>query len=336
MYRLLTLTALLSAVPPAAAYDSCCKKKGMEFIPDPDALPPDFDPEGHPRLIPDPEDVKPALWDEEDDGPYSPREIPNPLFTWTPPMIRNPVYRPPSFVEKLQAEVLKAVPWVVLGTLLTVLLDAAQLPLHRLRGRLGRANLATGALLGLATPLCSCGSLPIAAGFASHGVPMGTVIAFLTATQAAGLDSAAITWGLLGPTAALCRLGGALILAICAGAATPRGYASSASASVTSNGEEPNSATPGPWRLVTAALDTTASVFPLVFCGILLSTAAVHSLPSLSEMSATGGAVTRVAVLASALPLQLCEHSAVTRVQLASNPSLASAGIKPVVHSSWL
>ena len=53
----------------------------------------------------------------------------------------------------------------------------------------------------------------------AKGVPLDVVVAFLTASQSAGLDSAAITWGLLGRDAALCRLVGAVILATAAGLA---------------------------------------------------------------------------------------------------------------------
>ena len=40
----------------------------------------------------------------------------------------------------------------------------------------------------------------------AEGVPLGSVVAFLTAAQSSGLDSAAITYGLLGWRAALARL----------------------------------------------------------------------------------------------------------------------------------
>ena len=91
----------------------------------------------------------------------------------------------------------EATPWVTVGVAVTALLEAAQLPLDQLRSRLGGGGrlggALKGALVGLATPLCSCGSLPVAAGFARDGVPLGTVVAFLTASQSSGLDSAAIT-----------------------------------------------------------------------------------------------------------------------------------------------
>ena len=87
-------------------------------------------------------------------------------------------------------------------------------------------------MVGLCTPLCACGSsLPVAAGFVSGGVPLPTVVAFLTATQSAGLDSAAVTWGLLGRTAALCRLGGAVFLSVAAGFAVHQPPSSSSSSS---------------------------------------------------------------------------------------------------------
>ena len=92
----------------------------------------------------------------------------------------------------------------------------------------GAAGVVAGALVGLATPLCSCGVLPGAAALAAEGVPLGSVVAFLTAAQSSGLDSAAITYGLLGWRAALARLLGAVVLACAAGlavgrsAATPR------------------------------------------------------------------------------------------------------------------
>ena len=129
--------------------------------------------------------------------------IPNPAYQWTPPMIPNPEYRPPrSLLTKVRGEVGEAVPWVTLGVLITATLDAIQLPLGKLQARLGHGSLLGAAIIGLLTPLCSCGSLPVARGFADAGVPLGTVVAFLTATQCSGIDSLAVTWGLLGRTAA--------------------------------------------------------------------------------------------------------------------------------------
>ena len=219
----------------------------------------DVDSNGNVRLIPDPDASKPPYWDDEDDGIWEAHKILNPKYTeWketttttttnsaTPKegqrrMIRNPKYvRTPTYWDKLITEIVAALPWVTLGILLTGLwntvLFGKQLGLFSDNG-LFRAMSASpssssdgivvvlssvlmAALLGLITPLCSCGTLPLAAGFMNHGIPLASTVAFLTASQSAGLDSAAITWGLLGPTAAIARLVGAVILAVSAGLAT--------------------------------------------------------------------------------------------------------------------
>ena len=229
---LLHAALLLSLSSIASADDSCCARKArlakLRYIPDANDTPPDVDSAGRPRLIPNPAEVRPDAWDDEDDGPWEPSSIANPTFAWKPRMVENPDYNPPTFLDDLLSEIRKATPWVLMGLLVTVLLQVAGLPLHKLAELLRGAGTLGGALIGLATPLCSCGALPVAAGFVSSGVPLNAVVAFLTASQSAGLDSAAITWGLLGPLATLCRLGGAVVLATAAGIAAGPGAGSAA------------------------------------------------------------------------------------------------------------
>jgi len=233
--RRLLLLALLAcfAVRATHAGESCCAKKArlakLKFIPDESEVPPDFDAEGNPRWIPDPDEEKPEAWDDDDDGPWEPPNIANPAYAWSPRLIENPNYNPPSFLGEFWSEIRKATPWVVVGLVATAALEAV-LPVHKFGALMSRCGPAGGALVGLATPLCSCGALPVAAGFVSKGVPLGAVVAFLTATQSAGLDSAAITWGLLGPLATVCRIGGALVLATAAGIAAGRGATATPSA----------------------------------------------------------------------------------------------------------
>mmetsp|Transcript_16324 Transcript_16324/g.32829 ORF Transcript_16324/g.32829 Transcript_16324/m.32829 type:complete len:502 (+) Transcript_16324:23-1528(+) len=305
----------------------------QEFIPDPnDDKPPDVH-EGIPRYVADPNSVKPDYWDDEDDGPWEADLIENPDYGWKPRMITNPHYvSPPGYLSKLAAEVQEALPWVTLGVILVAVMGVIPLPLDTLRSQLcesGRFAVCKAALIGLATPLCSCGSLPIAAGFVEAGIPLSSVVAFLTASQSAGLDSAAITYGLLGPMAAACRLLGALILAISAGTALrssgDKAVRSSKSCLSTSNGtDETNgtSALPSDGRLglfnklFTELIDTATEIFPLVVAGLAVSTAAVHFVPMLTTPfeamnghDMIGKFLLRLGVLASALPLQLCEHT---------------------------
>ena len=221
--NLLAALVLATALGSALAGESCCARKArlarLRWIPDANEEPPSHDAEGRPRLIPNPADKKPATWDDDDDGQWEASEIENPAFRWKPRLVPNPDYAPPSYVDGVKSEIMKATPWILVGILTTTVLDALQMPLARLGGVLHGAGPLTGALIGLATPLCSCGALPVAASFVRRGAPLSTVVAFLIASQSAGLDSAAITWGLLGARATLCRLLGALLLAIAAGLA---------------------------------------------------------------------------------------------------------------------
>ena len=322
----LVLAALVCSV--GNAHESCCARKArlakLKFIADPNATAPDVDANGQPKMVDDPEDVKPAAWDDEDDGPWECSQMPNPLYSWEPPLVPNPDYKPPSFADEYKSEVLKALPWVTLGTIVTATLEAVQLPMHKLGTLLQRAGPLGGALIGLATPLCSCGALPVAASFVTAGTPLGAVVAFLTASQSAGLDSAAITWGLLGPSAALCRLAGALVLALAAGFAANSIGVAPLAGQAAATGKAVAAGNPLV-TLLKAAVGSAADVYPMVLLGLGLSTAAAYWLPALEQTHGTlGGSAlggpehwaqglsARLLVLVSAMPLQLCEHTTVT------------------------
>jgi uncharacterized protein len=321
------VAVLLAILSLASAHEGCCKHKlaaqiAEEFIVDPnDTTPPNVF-EGVQRLIPDPNAVKPDNWDEEDDGPWEPGLIVNPDFAWQPRMMRNPNYIPKvDFWIKLAGDVNEAVPWVTLGVILVAALNIVPLPLDRLRHELsggGPFSFLKAGLIGLATPLCSCGSLPIAASLVANGVPLSSAVAFLTASQSAGLDSAAITWGLLGPTAALSRLIGALALAVAAGAAIPSNKSKRAKAMAPKPQSESSTSNPM-IRLATVLVETATDIFPLVLLGLAVSAAVVHYLPMLTTPFNTmqsqkqiGPLLLRLGVLISALPLQLCEHTTAT------------------------
>ena len=73
------------------------------------------------------------------------------------------------------------------------------------------------ALLGRALPLCSCGVLPAAAGLRRQGASRSATVSFLISTPETGVDSIALTYGLLGPVMAIVRPVVAVITAIVAG-----------------------------------------------------------------------------------------------------------------------
>jgi len=324
------------------------KQQVPQYIKDPnDTIPPEICSKGHSRYIPDPTTTKPDYWDDDDDGPWEAELILNPDYSWKQRMILNPDYIPPNklsmYIDKLKDNVEEAIPWVTLGIFLISIFELLPLPMHFLRSQLsgtGIIHSIKAGMLGLATPLCSCGSLPLALGLIENDIPLSSVVTFLTASQSAGIDSAIITYGLLGPTVAICRLLGALILSIVCGlvlqSTTTATTKSSASFSkkqqskqkvieekITTNlNNNCSSISMIVVRFIVTLIDTTMNIFPLVLLGIVISTAAIQFLPMIfttpiqtmkgnneSYFFNNNDLVLRIIVIASALPLQLCEHT---------------------------
>lgn len=302
---------------PSLAHESCCKHKLLlkqpqvdEFIVDPtDVAPSEF--QGQSRYITDPNDEKPEHWDDEFDGEWEPNVIPNPNYTWKPRLMPNPNYvPPPTYYDKFQTELFAAVPWVVMGIFVTAIMNCViTIQPHHFKN----IHPLFASLLGLATPLCSCGVLPVAANLVSSSVPLGTVMVFLTASQSAGLDSAMLTWGILGSLAVWIRLGGAILLALAVGYAvgnTNKLNQSNPSkcCPITENSYDFK-------KFWTSLTDTALEICPTVLMGLALSTAVLHFVPlQLDQVSSSSSssALVRLGLLLSAIPLQLCEHTSVT------------------------
>jgi hypothetical protein len=338
LYLFLLLCLLVSFLP-CSAHESCCKfKLGAQnqepvFIDDPADSPPNIW-EGQLRFVDDTNDLKPDDWDDEDDGDWAPVMVLNPNYSWKPRQIPNPAnVPPPTYWDKLLVEIQAALPWVTLGVLVTGVLSVNSLPMDRLVYWLHESDgessvfmkfqqLLSAALLGLATPLCSCGALPLCAGLFKQGVPLASALAYLTASQSGGLDSSAITYGLLGSQAMLGRLLGSVVLAIAVGLACPTDNRKQKKVSEISEAKSLN----GMGHTATAfvgvlssCIETATEICPTVFLGLVLSTAALHYLPSLiSHVNSSGYVSTqqdfwmRSLLLVSAVPLQLCEHTSVT------------------------
>mmetsp|Transcript_14732 Transcript_14732/g.16872 ORF Transcript_14732/g.16872 Transcript_14732/m.16872 type:complete len:492 (+) Transcript_14732:125-1600(+) len=358
------------------AHESCCKHKLAaaagkqepdvdEFIVNVTDVAPKIY-EGEARYIEDTNRVKPDYWNDEDDGEWEPIFVANPNYTWKPRMVRNPNYsKPPNLWNKLITEIKSAIPWVVLGILITGILTTittsttTNMMLSSSSSSSILMNYLKAALLGLATPLCSCGALPLASGLLSSS-DLSSVFVFLVASQSAGLDSAAITWGLLGSTAVLCRLGGAILLALSVGFAIPSSCnntfvestttkkdddknkvtttTSSSCCSSNGNGTTTNTTTKSTSSSFSSAisafihsvLENTSDIFPTVILGLAASTALLHYLPSLLQFPSEGESsslLLRLGVLVSVIPLQLCEHTSVAlaaMIQKAAGESSSS------------
>ena len=102
---------------------------------------------------------------------------------------------------------LLSAPYLFLGFLMAGLLKAF-LPddlVSKHFGRRGVWSVLKASIVGLPLPLCSCGVVPAAAGIRKQGASRGATAAFLVSTPETGVDSIAITYGLLGPLFTIVR-----------------------------------------------------------------------------------------------------------------------------------
>ncbi|OGW35843.1 MAG: hypothetical protein A2088_04095 [Nitrospirae bacterium GWD2_44_7] len=73
------------------------------------------------------------------------------------------------------------------------------------------------ALLGVATPFCSCSAVPLFIGFVEAGIPLGVTFSFLIASPMVNEIAVVLLWGLLGWKLTALYIGTGLIVAILSG-----------------------------------------------------------------------------------------------------------------------
>lgn len=221
-----------------------------------------------------------------------------------------------SFVGSVRDAFVDSVPWLILGLVVSGALEAvmpSQKTLAGFMGGGGALDVVKGAVAGVCVPLCSCGALPVAVLLCEAGASSRAVVAFITAAQSAGLDSAMITYGTLGPEVACWRIGAALAIAVAAGLAAPAARPEMKKACCEAGHEVQRGFLGRVAHGVYGALtDTFDEVAPWVAVGLVVTAAVTSTKPS-AEMKALLGehSGARVLVLAGTLPLQLCEHGTV-------------------------
>ena len=200
-----TFSVIVSVLTVVEAGDACCKAEAARRA-----------------LIADPFAVKPTNWDDEDDGLW---EAPKVAMTDLPAWYR--------FLHETRLGLMGAAPWLIVGVVAAALLTTVLKPLFpssMLHSWLGSNNAnknATssnaivdsirGSMFGLLVPFCSCGALPLALALKQEGVSSSSIAAFVTAAQAAGVDSLFFTYGVFGARTALLRLAAAGVLAFSVG-----------------------------------------------------------------------------------------------------------------------
>lgn len=104
-------------------------------------------------------------------------------------------------------------PYLLFGFLVAGVLSECLSPewIERHLGRRGVASILKASAFGVPLPLCSCGVIPVGASLRRHGASKGATTAFLLSTPQTGVDSIAITVGMLGPVFAVFRAVAALV-----------------------------------------------------------------------------------------------------------------------------
>jgi len=123
------------------------------------------------------------------------------------------------------AVLLEMAPYLLFGFLVAGVLSVIISPVfvERHLGGRGFWPVIKAAALGVPLPLCSCGVIPVSASLRRHGASRGATTAFLISTPQDGVDSIAVTFGMLGwvfavfrPIAALVSglIGGTIVSAV--------------------------------------------------------------------------------------------------------------------------
>jgi len=110
-------------------------------------------------------------------------------------------------------------PYLLFGFLVAGILSVCVSPawVERHLGGPGWGPVLKAALFGVPLPLCSCGVIPVSASIYRHGASRAATTAFLLSTPQTGVDSIAITYGLLGPVFAIFRPIAALLTGLVGG-----------------------------------------------------------------------------------------------------------------------
>jgi len=113
----------------------------------------------------------------------------------------------------------EASPYILFGLLAAGVLYTL-FPQEKIQSFLGRKSFGSvlkASLLGIPLPLCSCGVIPAALALRRRGASRGATTSFLISTPETGLESIALTYGLMGPFMAIIRPIAALITSATAG-----------------------------------------------------------------------------------------------------------------------
>jgi HflK protein len=124
-----------------------------------------------------------------------------------------------QFLSELLGVFLEASPYILLGFLVAALLQVL-VPASAIQRLLGTGRVRSifaASAIGIPLPLCSCSVLPTALSLRKRGASRGATVSFLVSTPETGVDSIALTYGLMDPLMAIYRPFSAMVSALTAG-----------------------------------------------------------------------------------------------------------------------
>ncbi len=129
------------------------------------------------------------------------------------------------FIEAIQLffkELWQLVPAFLVGVLVAAFIKTFQwdLKLRAYMRESGKASIALAVFLGVFSPLCACGVLPIVLPLAVAGVPLPPLLALLATSPLMSPDAFTITWAGLGPSMAWAKLISAVGMGLLVGSVT--------------------------------------------------------------------------------------------------------------------
>lgn len=200
-----------------------------------------------------------------------------------------------------------AAPFFLFGLTIAAFLHAFIRPSHiaKYLGASSIKSIGLASLLGVPLPLCSCGVVPAAIGLRKQGASKAATVSFLISTPESGIDSIAVTYGLLGPVLAVIRPLAAFLTAFVAGLAVHFGDPSAHASSL------PQAMPQSPLGLRSgfayAFGKLLADITPWYLFGMLLGGVLDVFLPAdLVSTYLGGGVLSLLLMLAIGVPMYIC------------------------------
>ncbi len=220
-----------------------------------------------------------------------------------------------EFINAVWSTILALAPSLIFGLLIAGILHVF-VKKDRISAHLGRPGFRSSmkaALIGVPLPLCSCGVLPAALGLRRDGASKGAVTSFLISTPQTGVDSIAVTWGVLGWPVALAKVIAAFLAGVIGGTIADK----------TGNGFENEGKATGCTRVETGSIPSRVwnyffgtifrDIYRWLALGIIVSALITTFLEpgQLSEYTVLGGPLGLLAALAIGIPLYVCSIASV-------------------------